>query len=161
MCLINTFALILWLSLCDDSPLSLSGTSSSALRHEHKSSLLLSSVLSYTRSSTVTRWVSSCHVVLWSQWVCHAMWCCSHGCCAAWWCCGHGHHTACGVVGVMGGHTVWCCRHPTVCGIVVTVVAPCGVVVMVAVIVPCGTAVIGLQKRKLAEKREKKKRKMH
>jgi hypothetical protein len=34
-------------------------------------------------------------------------------------------------------------------------------VVVVGVIVPCGTTVIGPQKRKLAEKREKKKRKMH
>jgi hypothetical protein len=31
----------------------------------------------------------------------------------------------------------------------------------VGVIMPCMTAVIGPQKRKLAEKREKKKRKMH
>jgi hypothetical protein len=45
-------------------------------------------------------------------------------------------------------------------GVVVTVVAPCRVVVMVAVIVLCGAtaAVIatGPQRRKLVEKREKK-----
>ncbi len=46
-------------------------------------------------------------------------------------------------------------------GIVVMVVVPCGVVVVVAVIAPHGTMVIGPQKRKLAEKRKKNKRKMH
>jgi hypothetical protein len=46
-------------------------------------------------------------------------------------------------------------------GITVMVVAPCGVVVMVAVVMPHGTTVIGPQKRKLAEKREKKKRKTY
>ena len=62
------------------------------------------------------------------------------------WCCGcHGHHT------------VWCCRHRTASGIAVTVVVPYGVVVMVAVIMPHGTVVIGLQKRKLAEKEKRKK----
>jgi hypothetical protein len=40
------------------------------------------------------------------------------------------------------------------------VVVPYGVVVMVAVVTPHWTMVIGLQKRKLAEKREKNKRKM-
>jgi len=45
--------------------------------------------------------------------------------------------------------------------ITVMVVAPCGVVVMVAVVMPCGTTVIRPQKRKLAEKREKNKRKTY
>jgi len=47
--------------------------------------------------------------------------------------------TPCVVLWVL--HCVWCCRCHTTCGIAVTVIVPCGVVVMVAVIVPSCVAV--------------------
>jgi hypothetical protein len=84
---------------------------------------------------TLLRWVSSCCILC-------------RGCCSCMATVGIVLRS-CLLHGRSGCRRTMLCRSQGCC------------VVVVGVITPCGTAVIGPQKRKLAEKREKKKRKMH
>ena len=106
-------------------------------------------------------WVLSCCVVSWVLSLCG---CSGHHIVLLWWvssrcilCCGR--HSCMATVGVVLQLCLWRGRGGYRCTVLCCGRGCC--MVAVGVITLCGTMVIGPQKRKLAEKREIKKRKMH